>query len=224
MEKRIYTRCNNIPQMQSQTTKQAMGLKLFSFLAAPWAPSQKKVSTFTRSGTKQWIPKPRWNCRQLLLHIFHLMYGCFFRTPWILCSVDTGLLGTWMEACYSMTLVAEAKQGGCSRIRMKQMTLRDKSMRQGEKTQEGCWGRRLEEAAQAPKLVKASVLSEANAWVAWLLARRTAGMMTSFIWHYYLPTCETICKDHKSINLFFRFLHFFRSQFFLLVSVFGSLT
>ena len=60
-----------------------MGLKLFRFLAAPWAPSQKKVSTFTRFGTKQWIPKPRWNCRQLLLHMFHLMYGCFFRTPWI---------------------------------------------------------------------------------------------------------------------------------------------
>ena len=54
MEKRIYTRCNNIPQMQSQTTKHAMGLKLFRFLAAPWAPSQKKVSTFTCFGTKQY--------------------------------------------------------------------------------------------------------------------------------------------------------------------------
>jgi len=45
-----------------------------------------------------------------------------------------------MEACYSMTLVAEANQGECPRIRMKQMTLGDKSMRQGEKLREAAEG------------------------------------------------------------------------------------
>ena len=59
-----------------------------------------------------------------------------------------------MEACYSMTLLREANQGGCPRIRIKQMTLGDESMRQGEKFREAAKGGDSRRQPRFPSLVK----------------------------------------------------------------------
>ena len=46
----------------------------------------------------------------------------------------------------------KSNQGGCSRIRMKQMTLGDKSMRQGEKLREAAEGGDLRRQPRFPNL------------------------------------------------------------------------